>query len=218
MIDIAGKSKGDYMKRKTVIIAILIMLFAMSAAYAAWTDSVSVGVSAENALMIMGITSRSASPSNRMTFTSPDGTPSLTNPVSDYTESITSLKGKNNGAGYTVTYTITNIGSTPLSLDGISIEDKNVTFPNANQSSYTATLRVSYTLEIPSTGYYDSVLVTDFDNHDSVSFAGGSTNRINVNDYCTLTVFYYRLLTGSKTIDKTAMNFDITSELEISAY
>jgi len=201
------------MKKVAVILILVVVLLSMGSAYARWTDSTSVTVTARNAIIVAGITGRTPS-SGRITYTDQGGAPSTSNPYLNITETITRFKYKKNGSNNSyVTYTITNTGQVPVTLDGLTILNKSVDY---SSPIYTDTITIEYSLSNSFAGYSANILVTDFDSHTGVSFPNSQNNILDVGEYCTLVVTYARVTSGDKTIDKTELLLTITTQVSCS--
>ena len=205
--------------KKTVIIVLLIaLLFSMSSAYAVWTDSASVSVTASNAIIAAGYTDRNSNP-QKIQYTVQSLEPlSTDNPYLHIEETIKKLTYKQNTqSGYEVVYTITNTGEVPISFDGIKVLSKSV---NYNSPLYTDTIRIEYTISntfaVPSYSY--TAVISDFDSFSGVTFANSENNVLNVGEYCTMTVTYYRVSSGDKEIDKAEIIITKTDQLSCSVY
>jgi len=201
------------MKKVAVILILLVVLLSMGSAYARWTDSTSVTVTARNAIIVAGITGRNSG-TNKITYTDQGGAPSTSNPYVNIRETISQFKYKQGGANnYYVTYTITNTGQVPVTVDGLSILNKSVDY---SSPVYTDTITIEYSLTNSFAGYSANILVTDFDSHTGISFPNSQNNILGVGEYCTLVVTYDRVESGDKNIDKTELLITITTQVSCS--
>ena len=96
--------------KKLIVIFLIITLFAMSTAYAIWTDSVSTSISATSVVIRMDYTRRQEN-SNKIDYTVQNMNPlSNSNPYFYIEENITGL---NVGDTIEVRYTLENTGRFP---------------------------------------------------------------------------------------------------------
>ncbi len=187
--------------KKTVIIVILFaVLLAMSSAYALWTDSVSLTVSANSAVTRLNYVGRN-NPS-MIDYTRQGGALSTSNPYFNIQETVYSLYPMSSSSNYTLVYTIENTGTVDVNFDGISIS--NIMYgtdaPSNRHQRILKSLRIKYTLYNPNaTPQTYTYTVTDIYNHqaDGVSFASMLNNYLAPGETCTLTVEYYRVSNGS---------------------
>jgi len=171
------------MKKKVIVIAIFAALLAMSSAYAAWSDSVSVGVSADSAIMLLQYTSRSASGS--VSYDMSNGAIGSSNPYSTVEETSTHTYGNTSN---TVTYTITNNGTVPIVFEGVSLSS-GIVSPNWTSMINSMDVTYSYSNGINS----GSVTVTDVESTSIHRFSNYQNNVLAANGgQCTMTVTYTR--------------------------
>jgi len=201
------------MKKSVVVIILVVLLSSMSSAYALWTDSVSVDVTATNAIISVGYTQRDALRRKLQYTVQPSGALSAANPYTSIEEDIIEIRYRRTGStNHIVTYTITNIGEVAARLDGVSVFNKSVDY---SSPLYTDTIRIEYIISntniIPA--YNQSVTVTDFDAHTGVSFPNSDTNILNVGESCTVTITYYRVESGDRDIDRTRITITKTDKL-----
>ncbi|MEX1377179.1 MAG: hypothetical protein AB1Z23_06860 [Eubacteriales bacterium] len=179
-------------KRNVVIIVLLIALLLMGSAYALWTDSVTVEVTAQSATMDVQIVERTENitpPSGLSVITYLDApvpaTINAANPTSSVTEGIVNFIP---GDVVTLTYKIENRGTIDVLLTGV-----NITYPGATQTLQSLTL-LDWTL----TEYVGGVATGDSisgSGHLGTITANTNASASNVGilanaatDYCLLTV------------------------------
>lgn len=171
------------MKKVIIIITIFVALLAMSSAYAAWSDSVSVRVNAENAIILLEYTGRTTN--DPITYDQTNGTISLSNPYRTVEEISTHSSG---GTSNTVTYTITNNGTVPIVFEGVSLKNGSVA-PNLTSFINSMDVTYSYSNGINS----GSVTVTDVESTNVHTFSNYQNNVLAANGgQCTMTVTYTR--------------------------
>ena len=200
------------MKKIIAIIILVVVLLSMSSAYAIWKDSVAVNVTASNAIISAGYTNRSANPQKIQYTVQSSGQLSSANPYIQIEETVSRLTFKQNQTNsYIVTYTVTNTGAVPISFDGIKVLSK-------SSPDYSDTIRIEYsvsnTFTVPSYNY--TTVIDDYDSFTGVNFPNSQNNVLNVGEYCTLTVTYYRVESGDKDIDKTEIVITKTDQLSCS--
>ena len=198
------------MKKVVILVFLAIMLFAMSSAYAAWTDSVSVNVSAESAVILGEYVGRN-NPSN-VDYVRLNGSDvSLSNPYPSITETVTELYPNNYGSNsvyngmYRVVYTIKNTGTVPIVIEGIDVSGFTVQAYSYYAGSLTwdevmDTASIVYRLQV--NGVNDRVVVNDIESSATVYFSNGNQNLLYPGDECTLRVKYRRSTTGDFRMDE----------------
>ena len=180
-------------KRNIVVIVLIIALLLMGSAYALWTDSVSVEVTAQSATMDVQIVERTedVTPPTGLNVITEIGTPSpatisSTSPTDSVTESITNFIP---GDTVTLTYKIENEGSIDVLLTGV-----NIAYPGATQTlqgitvmNWTLTEYVSGSAgdSISGGGTLGSIATSTDTSGDGVGILADTS------DYCLLTLEVY---------------------------
>jgi len=216
------------MKKVVIIIFLAIMIFAMSSAYAAWTDSVSMSVSAESAVILVQYVERD-NPSN-ITYLRQNGSDvSLANPYSSITEDIEDWypnifgNKRTYNRMFRVIYTIQNNGTVPVKIEGINVGGFTVEAYSyyASQLTWQQVMDTAYiTYNLKGSGFNQTVTVNDIESSANVDFTSGSDIVLDPGEQCTLTVKYIRDLTGDFRMDEyTWINIlDKTDNIIFSVY
>lgn len=216
------------MKKILIFIALTIMIFAMSSAYALWSDNVSVSVSADSAIMLVQYVERD-NPSN-ITYIRQNGSDvSLANPYSSITEDIEDWypnifgnKKTYNGM-FRVIYTIQNNGTVPVHIEGINVSGFTVEAYSyyASELTWQQVMDTAYiTYKLKGSGFNRTITVNDIESSATVDFTSGSDIVLDPGEQCTLTVKYIRDLTGDDRLDYyTWINIlDKTDSIKFSVY
>lgn len=215
------------MKKIIIFIFLAIIIFTMSSAYAAWTDSVDVNVSAESAIMLVQYVSRD-NPSN-ITYLRQNGSDvSTSNPYSSITEDIEDWypnifgNKKIYNSMYQVTYTIQNNGTVPVKIEGINVGGFTVEAYSyyASQLTWQQVMDTAYiTYKLKGSGFNKTVTVNNIESSATVDFSS-SNIVLDPGESCTLTVKYIRNLTGDNRLDYyTWINIlDKTDSIKFSVY
>ncbi|MEX1377178.1 MAG: hypothetical protein AB1Z23_06855 [Eubacteriales bacterium] len=174
--------------KKLIVIFLIITLFAMSTAYAVWTDSVSTRVTATSAVVRMDYTRRQEN-SNKIDYTIQNMNPlSNSNPYFTIEENVTNL---NLGDRVEVRYTLENTGDVAVTLDGFSFTGKafDPTWDILNDS-----VMVDYEVTNNSANPHFSATstVSNLRTATQVTFANSQNNILQPGDTCRVTVTYYR--------------------------
>lgn len=182
------------MKKRNIVVAVLVIaLLLMGSAYALWTDSVTVQVTAQSATMDVQIVDRTENlvPPAGLQIVTELGTPSpatidAANPTDSVQESITNFIP---GDTVTLTYKIVNQGSIDVLLTGI-----NIAYPGATQTlqaltylDWTMTEYVSGVAAdtISGSGHLGSITTSVDTSGDGLEILAATA------DYCLLTLEIY---------------------------
>ncbi len=178
-------------KRNIVVVVLVISLLLMGSAYALWTDSVTVQVTAQSATMDVQIVDRtenvSAAVGSVVTElgTPTPGTIDAANPTESVSESITNFIP---GDTVTLEYKIVNKGSIDVLLTGINIAFsgtqtlQSLAYLNWTMTEYVGGLPVD---SISGSGHLDTITTSVDTSGDSVAILSGTA------DYCLLTLELY---------------------------
>lgn len=216
------------MKKVVIFVALATMIFAMSSAYALWSDNVSVSVSAESAVILVQYVDRD-NPSN-VTYIRQNGSDvSLTNPYSSITEDIEDWYPNIYGNKRTynrmfrVIYTIQNNGTVPVKIDGINVSGFTVNAYSyyASELTWQQVMDTAYIqYKLKGSGFNQTVTVNDIESSAMVDFTSGSDIVLDPGEDCTLTVKYIRDLTGDDRLDYYTWIelLDKTDKIKFSVY
>ncbi len=180
-------------KRNIVVVVLVIALLLMGSAYALWTDSVVVEVTAQSATMDVQIVERTESVTTTSSYgvNTVLGTPSpatidVSEPTATVSESITNFIP---GDTVTLTYKIVNTGSIDVLLTGV-----NIAFPGTTQSLQALT-QLNWTIDeyvgatltdsTSGSGTLSSIATSVTTTGDGVEILAGTS------DYCLLTLEMY---------------------------
>ena len=180
-------------KRNIVVVVLVIALLLMGSAYALWTDSVVVEVTAQSATMDVQIVERTESVTTTSSYgvNTVLGTPSpatidVSEPTATVSESITNFIP---GDTVTLTYKIVNTGSIDVLLTGV-----NIAFPGTAQSLQALT-QLNWTIDeyvgatltdsTSGSGTLSSIATSVTTTGDGVEILAGTS------DYCLLTLEMY---------------------------
>jgi len=175
------------MKKTVIVITIFATLLAMSSAYAVWSDSVSVDVGAESAIILLRYTGRTANGSVSYHMTNDTIGPSNPYVTVEETSTHTSM-GTNS-----VEYTITNNGTIPIVFEGVSLKSGQVstTWGSSNYQDFVNAMDVTYSYTNGSNS--GSVDITDIESTAEYRFSNYQNNILAANGgTCTMTVTYER--------------------------
>lgn len=176
------------MKKTIIIIIIFVALLTMGSAYASWSDSVSAGVNAESAFVIVRYTGRSLI-SGSVSYDMTQGTIGPSNPYVSVEETSTHTSAGTN----TVEYTITNNGSVPIVFEGVSLKYGQVSKSGGNASYQQCVDAMDVTYSYTNGSYSGSVDITDIESTSEYRFSDYQNNVIAKNGgTCTMTVTYER--------------------------
>ncbi len=180
-------------KRNIVVVVLVIALLLMGSAYALWTDSVVVEVTAQSATMDVQIVERTESVTTTSSYgvNTALGTPSpatidVSAPTAAVSESITNFIP---GDTVTLTYKIMNTGSIDVLLTGV-----NISFPGTAQTLQALT-QLNWTIDeyvgttltdsTSGSGTLSSIATSVTTTGDGVEILAGTS------DYCLLTLEMY---------------------------
>ena len=206
--------------KKYVFIVLLILLLSISSAYAVWTDSVNVEISAESAIINVGYISRN-NPSG-VDYTLVSLPVSESNPYLSIEETVVDLPAGSTSNNYKVKYVIKNIGTAPVVLKGIEVT--NMTFDaGVSQSSWIYSeildsLRIRYRSRNNSIGYNERVNITGLAGHTGVTFPNYEDNLLYPGDESEIIVKYMRNETGYRQVDRRDVTITKTDRLIFSVY